>query len=54
MSSSLNLLLRMLSTICVQHNVSLRQYHVTTHLKTLLFFTLIALNVCGQFSYICM
>lgn len=53
MSSSLNLLLYMLSTICVQHSVSLRQYHVITHLKTLSFFTVIVLNVREQFSYIC-
>ena len=53
MSSSLNLLLYMLSTICVQHSVSLRQNHVITHLKTLLFFTVTVLNVCEQFSYIC-
>ena len=51
MSSSLNLLLYMLSTICVQHSVSLRQYHVTTHLKSLLFFTLIVLNVCRHYDF---
>ena len=51
MSLSLNLLLYILSTICVQHSVSLRQYHVTTHLKSLLFFTLIVLNVYGHYDF---